>query len=459
MTNGSLSGLKQGFESQINLSTKIYIRGLWPFQSSTITLARFEDRFLPAFGSTAEVFKGDGQNFNINLQFFNSSVDISHPRIKFTVNNQDVRGSHDIVPGGYFKVTKALKESIEDGASSGGFRSHTADYVEKNSFISTFSSLGHLQPWQNWSNPLNRNLVCPSNREIPFDSYFGKSTNTEHTSFSREGAEWLKRELAGTPQAPSFPLEPNLLSGDNIFCENQPKTYQFTDVCKIPGKATFSVTGNLVINSFTDYSVTVQSLNGGGAATITADFGNGVTVEKKVFSGKPSFAFIYNYFDPQPVKSTLCVESDLPNQTLADQGITNIVFTRGVNNTLITGFGSCRRTTSPWCVKATVTNACGSTTLEYDCFLNRTSSTSNLYKIYPNPSKDIVNIDLRDENNQPVKGAVVSGELFDIMGMSRAKVAINNNKATFSVQGLNKGIYVLKIYINDQVEGHQLAVE
>lgn len=45
------------------------------------------------------------------------------------------------------------------------------------------------------------------------------------------------------------------------------------------------------------------------------------------------------------------------------------------------------------------------------------------------------------------------------MGQSNSKVEINNNKAIFSVRGLKKGIYVLKIYINDKVETHQIAVE
>ena len=45
------------------------------------------------------------------------------------------------------------------------------------------------------------------------------------------------------------------------------------------------------------------------------------------------------------------------------------------------------------------------------------------------------------------------------MGLSKTKVEIKDNNATFSVRGLNKGIYVLKIYINDKVESHQIAVE
>ncbi|MET3012935.1 T9SS type A sorting domain-containing protein, partial [Flavobacterium psychrophilum] len=67
--------------------------------------------------------------------------------------------------------------------------------------------------------------------------------------------------------------------------------------------------------------------------------------------------------------------------------------------------------------------------------------------------------DLKDQENQPEKRATITGELFDMMGQSKSKVKINNNKATFSVRGLNKGIYVLKIYINNQVESHQIAVE
>ena len=87
----------------------------------------------------------------------------------------------------------------------------------------------------------------------------------------------------------------------------------------------------------------------------------------------------------------------------------------------------------------------------------RQSSTT--YTVYPNPTKDIVNIDLRDQNNIPEKGTTISGKLFDMMGQSKSKVEITNNKATFTVRGLNKGIYVLKIYINDKVESHQIAVE
>jgi hypothetical protein len=81
------------------------------------------------------------------------------------------------------------------------------------------------------------------------------------------------------------------------------------------------------------------------------------------------------------------------------------------------------------------------------------------YTIYPNPSNDLVTIDLKEATNQPKKGAVITGELFDLLGRSKSIVELTDNKATFSVKGLHHEIYVLKIYINDQVESHQIAVE
>ena len=94
-----------------------------------------------------------------------------------------------------------------------------------------------------------------------------------------------------------------------------------------------------------------------------------------------------------------------------------------------------------------------------DSSLGKQVANNNVYKTYSNPSNEIVNIDLREENNLPEKGATISGELFDMMGQSRTKVDIKDNKTVFSVLGLPRGIYVLKIYINDQFESHQIAVE
>jgi hypothetical protein len=87
------------------------------------------------------------------------------------------------------------------------------------------------------------------------------------------------------------------------------------------------------------------------------------------------------------------------------------------------------------------------------------ASITDIFKIFPNPSNNIVNIELNDKKNHPPKGAAIYGELFDFMGQSKSIIQITKNKTTFSVAGLNQGIYVLKIYINNQIESHQIVVE
>jgi hypothetical protein len=82
-----------------------------------------------------------------------------------------------------------------------------------------------------------------------------------------------------------------------------------------------------------------------------------------------------------------------------------------------------------------------------------------IYSIYPNPSNEIVNIELKDKSNLPTRDTAILGELFDMMGQSISKIQISDNKATFSIRGLKKGVYILKISINDKIETHQIVVE
>ena len=194
-----------------------------------------------------------------------------------------------MVPGGYFKTAKYIREAVSDGLSEAGVRQETRDYIENHSFIPTFSAIGHLSPNQNWGNPLNTNLTCPTNKQTPFDSYYGTANNTEHISFNKESIDWLFKELDGIPQIPNFPIQNNSLDGDGFICENQVKTFSINDICKIPGTAIFSVVGNLQIMSSTNYSVTVKAItNLTSTGKIIADFGNGQTIEKTIWIGKPT---------------------------------------------------------------------------------------------------------------------------------------------------------------------------
>ena len=463
MVNGSLTGKKEASEQQSFLYSRVYVRGLWPMQNSTITLARFQNKFTPASGQAGTVFKGDGQNFDIGLNHWY----INHPRYTLNVNNNSIKGSMDVVPGGYFKTAKILRKEIEDGASDAGFRSETRDYIENHSFISTFSALGHLYPNQNWSNPLNTNLTCPSNKQTPFDSYYGTANNTEHTSFTKESAAWLYKELDGIPQDPSFPIQPSLLTGASVICENTNNMYQFADICKLPSAVTWSVTPNLQIVSSTPYTVTVNQITN-GEATITATFQNGQVVTKNIWVGNPSFNLDYSYVEQQPEKAFLNMVSDQPNLNITQQGITSTTF-KGTHDGITyfnftkLGLYGCRLNSYDVPkVIATATNACGTTTVELDWLQARKDSNSTnttVYKVFPNPSNDIVTINLKSQNNISQNETTTWGELFDMMGQSKSRIKITNDKAAFCVQGLNKGIYILKIYLQNHVENHRIVVE
>ena len=300
-----------------------------------------------------------------------------------------------------------------------------------------------------------------SNFSTDFEKSNPNASNKTHISFNSRNGEWLAKELNIAPITTncSYMCASTQITGANLLCTtatySAPNGGTFNNWTITQGASLVTLTGNSTPN------VTLTALpDASGAVTLSLTMGDNwnkcgnITLTKTIWVGKPSVNLEYYYFDPQPVKSTLCAVSSDTNVTFAQQGITNVTFTGFANyNT------TCIRTTNPWCVEANITNACGTATVTYDCGFRMANPNTNFYTIYPNPSNDIVNIDVRDANNIPEKGATISGELFDMMGQSKSKIEINNNKATFSVRGLNKGIYVLKIYINDKVESHQIAVE
>lgn len=80
-------------------------------------------------------------------------------------------------------------------------------------------------PDRDWAENLQRNLVCTG--ETPFDSYYGSSENTQHTSFTEESVKWLMKELDGQEQAPWFPIKADAMQGVNKLCVDQTATYSY----------------------------------------------------------------------------------------------------------------------------------------------------------------------------------------------------------------------------------------
>lgn len=89
----------------------------------------------------------------------------------------------------------------------------------------------------------------------------------------------------------------------------------------------------------------------------------------------------------------------------------------------------------------------------------RMSQPQKNYTVFPNPSNDLISIALKDNRQKSENKNEISAELFDLMGVSKLKVQVNENKAVFSVKNLNKGIYLLKIITDEKVENHQIVVQ
>ena len=110
------------------------------------------------------------------------------------------------------------------------------------------------------------------------------------------------------------------------------------------------------------------------------------------------------------------------------------------------------------------TNSCGTFTYYAEEFINngcnggsnRMSDTKSEFKIYPNPSKDYVNIEL-DQSKKIAENTNAS--VYDLMGVVRKSISITDYNTKLYLEDLKKGIYILKINSENAVENHQLIIE
>ena len=271
------------------------------------------------------------------------------------------------------------------------------------------------------------------------------------------------------------------INGPDIVCYSLNSTFYLQNG---GSSVTWWVSSNLQVISSNNTSITVKPI---GSTVIGEGFIEAVlfnkTLRKNIWVGVPIVSLPIDCWDVQPTTPncfSICkqVEMTTANYVFVEgKGLDAISNQNGswewlkiTNNFDLSPSGNSAYINPMWYgtpqnylgYKVRVKNTCGwSEWFEnyldiIDC---SNGDEQNFYVIFPNPSKDIINIELKDGKNSPDKNTKISGELFDIKGLSNSKVLITDNKATFSVQGLNKGVYVLKIYINDQVETHKVIVE
>ncbi|MDA9284438.1 peptidylprolyl isomerase [Flavobacteriaceae bacterium] len=271
LVNGSLQGVKN-FDSpsaqnvgsfvddgQIALNVRAYQRicAPWPFQNNcwNIHVGSLESFTMPSFGENAKISR--------YKNFFDDDS-------KFVANNNS-RGSMDNVAGGYFNGYNQLANPIEgtDPVGSGTIIGVISDvlggaYIDINtneqvhSFIPTISSLGFINPDFNWTQNLDRDLVCTN--EIPFDNYYGPKNNQGHTSFTPTSVAWMFAELDQDPLPASVYNQEASLNGPSIICVNDIVTYDF-DLCASTDVKQWQVSASLQIITSDEQSITVRSTN------------------------------------------------------------------------------------------------------------------------------------------------------------------------------------------------------
>lgn len=90
---------------------------------------------------------------------------------------------------------------------------------------------------------------------------------------------------------------------------------------------------------------------------------------------------------------------------------------------------------------------------------NERATGLSYFTAYPNPTTNVINLELINQAHTPNKKAIISAELFDFYGFSKAKINMADYKGQLNVSHFPKGKYILKISVDGKVESHQIVVE
>lgn len=476
LANGSLSGVKTGFDSQQTINVRGFA-DVCLLLCAKIHVASLEVNSLPSFGNTAQIAR-----YKKNQSDKRTSA-----------TNLNSRGNMDIVPGGYFDSYNQLHNSIM-GQSGPRTTFALAFYMDLkpedinlesrtntkiHSFIPTFSALGIKNPNQDWGQNLSRNLVCSS--ETPFDSYYGETNNAEHVSFNYTSVDWLFKELGDSvnppiAQAPVFPIQSSLLVGTNKICLNETATYQL-DPCKVPSSVTWSISPNFQIISSNDFSITLKTISE-GSATLTATFQNGQKITKSIRVG-PINVVTNTIVGPNVVNFNETFKYYYAGEGLSNPATTyNWFIYNGINDgvgpecggSILSGQGSHSIYLETGCntgfliVEVTAKTHCNliDTSFIFVDVSNpyassEAKSSSSAILTFPNPMSDssilevdVIKTDGLDKNTLVADAKTLNNEvkIYDFYGALLYSMNFNSDKMLLTDLNLKSGKYVLNVNTN-----------
>ena len=457
MVNGNTMGINVDIAGAEDFRIHGFINQLWWI----VKVVEMNTKYMPNTGETKQIAR-------LWRQF--------KPTRTATYTNINPNGSMDIVPGGLFNTEDQLHREVMDedpGISNWGNGINIQDVLlasffgiwgdffssrtnkEIHSFVPTVSALGFKNSNFNWSDNINRNLICSD--EIPFDNYYAPRNNSQHVSFTQESIEWLFKELdINTPNpSPTVYLTNNDLQGPTNICSTANKTYSF-DQCKLGSTPTWQVSSNLQIVSYTSNSITVRAVNSftNGSAYVRALL-DGQTIYKHIWIGEPTITTTL-----EPTGNYVKVNLIGANNTnINEQGITSTTWQKisssggcyasfGGSDFYGLGYGNCTN----WSIyaKITATNSCGTTTIYRTITPPAPEPCDDNYRFVQNPMKpgNSVNEIIIDpcENNYRKSSINKSGNYtIDIHNNYGEKVYSKTQKEIeFDISRLKRGFYIVR---------------
>lgn len=359
------------------------------------------------------------------------------------------------------------------------------DYLKKYN-KATPLTVPKISPFDNFTTSYQNSFT------LNYDDNF-QSTNEHHIYLHSRNANWLAKEIDNIPNNNetfncSYICNNSEITGSNAVCG--------TSMFSVPSGAQYynwSITegSNLVtITGSSTNSITLNKANttSSGYVTLSVFYGSDTcgytTVTKRIYVDSANVTVItaeyddfctdsYNYIGlvVSGATNTSYVHFNNFHSTIPSQD--NLIYyepngytPEGHPKFLIV----VPRTLLGESIAYTINyyNKCGELItrpgdfplIPYECYNNLMSTESNnTYVIYPNSTSSFINIALLDETKAPAKKAVISGKLYDLNNIEKRKVVIKDNRGHIDVNGLNKGVYVLKIDIDGKVESYKVIKE
>ncbi|MCF6349749.1 MAG: hypothetical protein L3J23_01800 [Flavobacteriaceae bacterium] len=460
MVNGSLMGINVDVAGIEDFRIHGFINQLW----WTVKVAEMNTNYMPNTGQTKQIAR-------LWRRF--------KPNRTATYTNNNPNGSMDIVPGGLFDTEDQLHSAVlgdDPGISNWGnginiqevllayyfgiwgdfFSSRTNKEIH--SFVPTVSALGFKNPNFNWSQKLDRNLVCSN--EIPFDNYYGPQTNTQHVSFTKESIDWLFAELdVNTPNPPPSVYLDGDIQGSFFLCNNNNEEYYFNN-CIIPSNPVWEVSSNLqIIGSNNNETVLVQKNGNNGSGFIKAIFDN-ETITKTIWVGNPSNQgqglvgdAEIDAFSPHAynlVSNQTNVVEFYYDWTVPSQWSPPNEYLDGFGNKIINILSGSQG--SGGLVSVEVSNSCGTVYADMNVVVGQSGDTSKIIKIGTNKYK-VFNILTGEYEN------ITLSELYDIYGNKKQDFNSNQEEMNINYHSNSGDIRIIKANVNGEILTKTIIVD